>query len=117
VRLLTYRKWIVLLALLCQVLTGTLVHVPVASAHADAGAAAMHCPAHVRATNGDSVQGVHAQGHDSSDMNGAHGCKDGHCKCPCAHVPAMAAQFAFPAATVMVYYAFRRQLLRGASES
>jgi len=100
VHLPAYRRWIVLFALLCQVLAGTFAHVPVASAAPSEGAG-KHCPDQVRAaTSGDDEIQAHARNHHDGDTgtNGSHGCQDGHCKCPCAHVPAVPGGFSLPAA-------------------
>jgi hypothetical protein len=101
VRLPAYSRWIVLVALLCQVLAGTMAHVPAASAGPSEGMG-MNCPDHVHAaTSGDNAPRAHAQGHSGgeTDTNG-NGCKDGHCKCPCAYVPAVAADYSLPPAAI-----------------
>lgn len=113
-RLLPDRKWIVFFALLCQVVSAALVHVPVASASAvPAEAIGMDCPDHGHgAQTSDRAEPVHApSGSDTaSDSDHGQGCKPGHCKCPCAHVPAVSTEMSLAAATVphlpvMVVYA------------
>lgn len=101
VRRYAYRKWVVLIALMCQVLSATLIHVPSANASTPAKQpAAVHCPDHEHMnSSGDSVandpsQAVgghgHAAGGPEHDSTPGHPCKAGHCKCPCAQSSAMA---------------------------
>jgi hypothetical protein len=102
VRPFAYRKWIVFFALMCQVLSATLVHVPVASASPlPHKGVATHCPDQVDTVqSGDRAEHAQANSNHGPGDSGDHGCKNGHCKCPCAHSPAVSADIDLPASNM-----------------
>lgn len=84
----THRRLIVMLALLCQVLTGTVVHIPAAVAAPTTTGEAPPCHAH--ALEGDtSVAGVRDHIPVPDPASPSHHCKSGFCTCVCAHAVAM----------------------------
>jgi hypothetical protein len=95
VRRLTYRRIIVLCALLCQVLTAGVVHIPAARAAetAQATMTSEHChddaaSSAAQASDHAGMSGTHVWTHDHfghTAPGGDHSCKSGVCTCVCAH--------------------------------
>ncbi len=114
-----HRRFIVALALLCQVMTAALVHVPMSYARVTTDVAVSEvadCPDHghmSQATPTDSAAGAsNSSFADSLHPPGGHdsgGCHSGGCKCTCAHTPGTSSAMtltpsAAPPSRVEIFY-------------
>jgi hypothetical protein len=92
------RRFIVALVLLCQVMTATLAHVPASYARGTMNGAVSEvaeCPDHAHMSDATAADngGEAPNGNSATHAPAGHdpgGCHSGACKCPCAHITAMA---------------------------